>query len=496
MKMKWHIVGIMREITSALALLCLLVCVTGYDDVCIHDLSQATVPKRIAIIGTGAGGSSAAHYLNQLLVKDGSFADIILFEKEARVGGRNHHKSYAGLDSQVEIGGSVYHLQNYNIRNFTRAANFTERKISEEGELGIWNGEEFVFQTSSWSPITIAKVLWRYGLSPMKVRNLAVDAKNRFLRIYEHMNGKRQDGLMPAFDRPRDIFEIMDLESLSRVSFEEHLRQLGEDISRTFLDEFATVVTKINYGQNTNISALAGFLCFIGSGNEIVSVREGIASVWENVVKETSAIVRTDTMVNKIRRIENEGASKYIVEYDGKADTFDVVVIATPLEFSGIDIEEGVLPVEARFQRKYQVTHVTLVEGELDPTYFGHREGDLLPDTIGSVDGKGIPWRSVSIKGRSKGGQHVYKIFSGEEMKEEHLEKMFSKRSDTFHYRWDAYPVLTPNDREAPPFRLHPGLYYVNGMENYASVIEGESIAGQNVAHLIYNDLMKAAASK
>jgi hypothetical protein len=46
-------------------------------------------------------------------------------------------------------------------------------------------------------------------------------------------------------------------------------------------------------------------------------------------------------------------------------------------------MSEGILPVEAKFQRKYQVTHVTLVEGELDPTYFGHREGDSLPDTIG-----------------------------------------------------------------------------------------------------------------
>jgi hypothetical protein len=49
----------------------------------------------------------------------------------------------------------------------------------------------------------------------------------------------------------------------------------------------------------------AGFLCFIGSINEIVSIREDITSVWEDVVKKTSAIVRTDTMmVDKIRRVE------------------------------------------------------------------------------------------------------------------------------------------------------------------------------------------------
>ncbi|HEX6988522.1 MAG TPA: hypothetical protein VF282_03580, partial [Bacillota bacterium] len=40
-----------------------------------------------------------------------------------------------------------------------------------------------------------------------------------------------------------------------------------------------------------------------------------------------------------------------------------------------------------------------------------------------------------------------------------------------------------------PPFRLGPGLYYVNAMESAVSTMETEAIAARNVANLLARDL-------
>eukprot|EP01117_Protostelium_nocturnum_P016938 TRINITY_DN6796_c0_g1_i1.p1 TRINITY_DN6796_c0_g1~~TRINITY_DN6796_c0_g1_i1.p1 ORF type:complete len:533 (-),score=189.86 TRINITY_DN6796_c0_g1_i1:54-1541(-) len=445
--------------------------------------------KRIGIIGSGAGGSSAVHFLHKFSTEDTTFkVDLTLFEKENRIGGRNRHRSFGGLDSQVEIGGSVYHIQNYNIRNWTLASNFTEIKMSEEGTIGVWNGSEFVFWESEWYLVSIAKVLWRYGLSPIRIKELATKVKDQFLNIYHLINREDEGGKKAFFNSPKELFEALGLEDLHRISLEDYLKKEESKVSRVFLDELGTVVTKINYGQNTSISALSGFICFIGSGSEVVSVSEGIASVWEKVLANTTAKVRLNTAVYEIDKKDGKYSLKFKEGDEEKEEIFDSVVIATPLEFSKIKFGKGIeLAKETQWKRPYQKTFVTLTTGEIDPRFFGLPPGSTLPNIIGSVDQKDIPWRSISIKA-TQGNVTAYKIFSEIEMDESLLSKIFLFRESTHHYVWDAYPVLLPTDNEAPPFSIDgEGLYYVNGMESYISVIEGESLAGQNIAQMIYN---------
>lgn len=47
------------------------------------------------------------------------------------------------------------------------------------------------------------------------------------------------------------------------------------DINENYIDEIVTALTRINYGQNTQINALAGYISLIGSGNSVFSVKEG-----------------------------------------------------------------------------------------------------------------------------------------------------------------------------------------------------------------------------
>ena len=37
-------------------------------------------------------------------------------------------------------------------------------------EMGIWDGDEFVFLESAWFPVSILKLLWRYGMAIFKAK--------------------------------------------------------------------------------------------------------------------------------------------------------------------------------------------------------------------------------------------------------------------------------------------------------------------------------------
>lgn len=44
-----------------------------------------------------------------------------------------------------------------------------ENQISESMRAGVWNGNEFVFTESSWRIATVFKLLYRYGIQPIKL---------------------------------------------------------------------------------------------------------------------------------------------------------------------------------------------------------------------------------------------------------------------------------------------------------------------------------------
>lgn len=55
---------------------------------------------------------------------------------------------------------------------------------AESGKLGLYDGNEIVFSTSSYSWVTLAKLFWRYGMDIYNVRNWVKDkilaGMNRF----------------------------------------------------------------------------------------------------------------------------------------------------------------------------------------------------------------------------------------------------------------------------------------------------------------------------
>jgi hypothetical protein len=169
-------------------------------------------------------------------------------------------------------------------------------------------------------------------------------------------------------------------------------------------------------------------------------------------------------------------------------EEFDIVIVAAPLEFADIQFSDDIFKVSELRKREYQTTHVTVVIGEINNSYFNINTSP--PSTIGTIDNVSIPFRSISLKGVGKSNKKIYKLFSDDVMEDGMLRKLFSKFEFAYRHAWKAYPKLHPSLLYYPPitFEAHQ-VYYLNAMEMPFSVIEVEMIAAKNIVNLIKSNL-------
>lgn len=91
----------------------------------------------------------------------------------------------------IELGASIFVEVNYNLVNASKELGLNVRGASyerpkESETLGVWDGKSFVFvmeDSGSWWDI--AKIIWRYGLAPLRTQNLMKSTVNKFLQLYK-----------------------------------------------------------------------------------------------------------------------------------------------------------------------------------------------------------------------------------------------------------------------------------------------------------------------
>lgn len=89
----------------------------------------------------------------------------------------------------MELGASIFVEVNAILKNASREFGLHPKSTdTEEAEvLGIWDGAEFVYtqKDSDWKYWDIAKLLWKYGLAPLKTQRLMKTVVGKFLQLYE-----------------------------------------------------------------------------------------------------------------------------------------------------------------------------------------------------------------------------------------------------------------------------------------------------------------------
>ncbi|KAI6005036.1 Prenylcysteine lyase-domain-containing protein [Pisolithus orientalis] len=466
-------------------------------DVLTDNQVAPQVTPRIAIVGAGAAGSSAAFWISKAKERFGIDVEIDVYERASYIGGRSTIV-YPYNDTTLapmELGASIFVDANKNLMRAAKEFNLTLKDfIDEFSDTGLWDGQKFDIvlnegtYTKSWW--TTLKVLWRYGYSaPVKTQSIVKNMIAEYLSLYT-ATSHRWDGIA-------DLVEKMNWTDFVNSTTLEYLSSKG--VAEKWSREMVEAATRVNYGQDVDkIHALEGTCSLAATGAS--GVRDGNFLIFENFLKHSGANVYLNTEVRDILRVP--GSSRWILHTSSGSRIYKAVILAAPFHQTNISVASDL--AELIPPQPYVHLHVTLLttrSESTNPTYFGLSPGEKVPKVIlttheGARAGGVEPeFNSISVHGRIQRApgsadekpEWKVKIFSKERITDEWLEKVFGHVGWVYRKEWDAYPVLPPTTK-FPPMRLEQGFYYVNAFEPFISTMETETIASRNVVDLLLHE--------
>jgi len=431
---------------------------------------NANTNPHVCIVGAGMGGSTAAYFVKKFVPQ----STITVFEASDRIGGRARIVEING--TKTEAGGSIY-LGSVNklIQGFVDE--FKLNRTSEDHSVGIWSGHNFVFTSSEYKIINNAKMLWRYGFSPLTIKS----EMNNLLYKWK----KQYDNETP-YESVVENFKSLNLWNLTQLPFHTYLSDLGIDIN--FAKEFIEPLQRIMINQNNSVSAFSGCTMLLGGGDDAWGVEGGIHQIAEKCLQFTKAAVHKNAPVTKISKLSTSPASSYRIRAKNVADTTcDTVIIAAPLEILSESLFDFTVPDSAKIRRPYQIVYRTMVVGKLNTSYFGLENLDSTPELILTMENNSIPFTSIAKVHFSRKDTDLYKVFSKVPLTDKVLDTVFTKREQVVVVPWNepgAYPVLTPM-KQWPPIILAENVYYNNAWESAVSTMETQVLSARNIAQLI-----------
>ncbi|THH12832.1 hypothetical protein EW146_g7327 [Bondarzewia mesenterica] len=480
----------------------------------VTDVPQSS---RIAIIGAGAGGSSAAFWISKAKERYGLDAGVDVYDRYGYIGGRSttvypyNDTSY----SPVELGASVFVQINKNMWRASDEFNLTRYSFEDEdGEMGLWDGQSFVFRYGATkgffgSLFDNVKILWRYGyFSPKNTQKLVKTMTDKFLRLYAPET--------PRWENVTDLPSAFEWEELISQTGSEYFR--GHGVSEKFTNEVLDAMTLVNYAQDIeSIHSLEAACSIAASGAS--SIKGGNWQVFQNFVQRSGARVFLDTNVTSITR--KSSTEWTVLSSHGSAD-YRAVILAAPYHSTGIALPDDLAALIPK--QPYVRLHVTLLTTSAptpNPEYFGLAKGASVPTTVLTTlegvrkGGKAPEFNSLTYHGKTVREERedqveegaavteegegttatapakdewVVKIFSMAPISDEWLSDMFQGQVGwVLRKEWDAYPVLPPTTT-FPPIKLDRGFFYVNAFEPLISTMETETIASRNVVEQLLRE--------
>ncbi|KAI9788082.1 MAG: hypothetical protein M1816_007213 [Peltula sp. TS41687] len=520
--------------------------------------------KRVAIIGAGAGGSSAAYYLRQYALDAGIPISLTVYERNSHIGGRTTTVHVHDDPFQpVELGASIFVQVN---RNLVGAVERFGLRLSDDDEaeetsfsstataatafLGIWNGREFVYVQASdsigwWGK---SKLLWKYGMAPIRTMNLMKSTVGTFLKMYEAPHF--------PFGSLSDTAHGLGLTSFTSSTGEQILKTHG--IAAKFATDVVQASTRVNYAQNLQlIHGLETMVCMATDG--AMAVRGGNWRIFDAMLNDAGARVVLNTSVTAIEERRDQDGGGFVVrsrrsttaEREGEREeteeeaaeqhdsAFDSIILAAPYQFSNIEFSPPLTHTPSKIP--YVSLHVTLFSTPhtLSPSFFNLSSSSPVPQIIlttlspterpstanPSKTQAGTPGffsisrlRTNVVNPTTQQRENVYKIFSPDKPSAAFMAKLLLDRTDEdgqkkinnesengdaeadaedndndiiswrYDRRWDSYPYLYPRIT-FEEIRLggteDKGVWYTSGMESFISTMETMSLMGMNVARLV-----------
>ena len=462
--------------------------------------------KSVAIVGAGSGGASVAYYINRFK-HPCSRVNITVYERSSYVGGRSTTVDvYDDPAEPVELGASIFVEVNKNLVSAARefglvAQGFKPRIEDLPNSLGVYDGKDWVFMGSESGWWTTAKILWKYGLAPIRTQQLMKKTVGAFLRMYDEPHFPFKDLSQTAYD--------LGLTEATAATGEQFLQANG--IQGLFGMDIIQASTRVNYAQNIDkIHGLESMVCMATDG--AMSIQGGNWQIFDGMLKASGAKVFLNTSVSNVyRRPDGSYAINALSSsYPSGIDlaVYDTVVLAAPIQFAKLSLTPA--PVNPPSEIPYVELHVTLFTSprKLDPQAFNLESG--VPTTILTTTPKTNanppPFYSIStlrtlINPTTYQREYLYKIFSPAPISVSWLHSILTPlhagphedntrdRSDIswiYEKVWQSYPYLPPRITfEDVQLDEEGKVWYTSGIESFISTMETSSLMGMNVARLI-----------
>lgn len=139
---------------------------------------------RIAVVGGGIGGSLVSHFIDELLQTRVENLEIHVFDVNKTPGGRAAViELEPGL--KVEYGASIIHSKNQHLVNLSKKFGLEESGSAYGSKtFAIFDGKDFLLQSSEYKIITMWRLLTRYGFSLFYMESFTKQLLKDFLQIY------------------------------------------------------------------------------------------------------------------------------------------------------------------------------------------------------------------------------------------------------------------------------------------------------------------------
>ncbi|BDA40407.1 Prenylcysteine oxidase [Coccomyxa sp. Obi] len=419
-----------------------------------------------------------------------AFKAFCRFE-QGEVGGRTQVFQH---DGQVfEMGASIIHEENRYFREMADEMGLKRERLGGDGnEVSIFDGKQFVFNESSWTVVTLFRMLQRYGLSYFYMRQGPQIMLQRFLKLYAlQAEGK-------AFGTPEELLQAVDLYNLTQRNFRDEIQdRIGTSAAADlFAKEFVAGINRIQYNQGNDINALAGMVSLLPTiDGRLFRIKGGNRLLPERLIRAVNASLHQGVRVTRVHRSQDglftlhhkSSSADELV----KGRRYAAVLVATPLELTHLEITGFKVPHMP--VRKYQTTVTTFVEGRLRPDHFGVEALPRGEYVMVSEDAQ-TPFSVIGPQKDLLNGLRIYKLFSKQPLANATVTAIFANLTVLSSREWKAYPHFSPPER-FPPFQLAPGLYLNNAWENAASAMEMSAVAAKNCALLIAQYLRSMSSS-
>ena len=359
--------------------------------------------------------------------------------------------------------------------------------------LGVYDGLHWVFTGSESGWWTVGKLLWKYGLAPIRTQNLMKQTVGNFLKMYEEPYFPFRDLSQTAYD--------LGLTEATAATGDAFLRR--NSIQPPFSTDIIQASTRVNYAQNIDkIHGLETMVCMATDG--AMQIRGGNWQIFAGMLKASGARILLNTSVTSINR---QPDGEYAV--DARTATsvmqphsYDTVILAAPLQYADVVLEPA--PLNPPPKIPYVNLHVTLFTSPmtLNPEAFHLGPTDSVPSAILTTTSDShklpLPFFSIStlrtvISPNTGKKEYLYKIFSPDPVENDFLEAILMPLSKeetliTWLYAkvWHSYPYLPPRVTfEDIQLDQEGKVWYTGGIESFISTMETSSLMGMNVARLI-----------